>query len=95
MHSAHGYLLDQFLQDGVNKRTDKYGGSIENRCRFLFEVFDAVLEVYPKERVGVRFAPSGGFAQISDSNPKALFTYVGNHIDKLGLMYMSISEPRH
>ena len=95
MHSAHGYLLDQFLQDGVNKRTDRYGGSIENRCRFLFEVLDAVLEVYPADRVGVRFAPAGGFAQISDSNPEPLFRHVGTHVDKLGLMYMSVSEPRH
>ena len=57
IHGAHGYIIEQFLKDGVNKRTDEYGGSIENRARFFFEIVDAVLEVLPAGKVGVKFSP--------------------------------------
>jgi N-ethylmaleimide reductase len=73
VHGANGYLIDQFLRDGTNKRTDRYGGSVENRCRFLFEVTDAVLQEWEPGRVGVRLSPNGIFNDMSDSNPVVTF----------------------
>ena len=73
VHAANGYLIDQFLRDQTNKRTDRYGGSIENRSRFLLEVVDAVIAVAGAERTGVRISPQNGQNDISDSNPQALF----------------------
>jgi N-ethylmaleimide reductase len=73
IHGANGYLIDQFLRDGTNKRTDRYGGSVENRCRFLFEVTDAVLQEWEPSRVGVRLSPNGIFNDMSDSNPAVTF----------------------
>lgn len=73
IHSANGYLLDQFLQSGSNQRKDKFGGSIENRSRFLLHVVDVVCEIWGKNRVGVRLSPFGSFNDMSDSDPKALF----------------------
>ena len=94
IHAANGYLLDQFLQDGSNRRTDAYGGSIENRARLLFEVTKAVVSVLGKGRVGVRLAPSGSWASMSDTNPDALFGYVANELNHFGLAYLHIVEPR-
>lgn len=94
IHSANGYLLDQFLQDGTNKRTDAYGGSIENRARLLFEVTEAVVSVWGEGRVGVRLAPSGTWASMSDSNPEALFGFVAKELNRFGLAYLHIVEPR-
>jgi len=94
VHSANGYLLDQFLQDGTNHRTDAYGGSIENRARLLFEVLDAVVEVWGSDRVGIRLSPSGTFNDISDSDPKTLFTYVVNRLNDYNLAYLHLIEPR-
>jgi N-ethylmaleimide reductase len=78
VHAANGYLLDQFLRDQTNKRTDRYGGSIENRSRFLMEVVDAVSAVVGAERTGVRISPQNGQNDIADSNPQALFNYMQN-----------------
>jgi N-ethylmaleimide reductase len=94
LHSGNGYLLDQFLQDGSNKRTDSYGGSIENRSRLLLEVVEAVASVWGRERVAVRIAPSGSWNGMSDSNPTALFAYVAEQLNQLGLAYLHIIEPR-
>jgi N-ethylmaleimide reductase len=94
LHSGNGYLLDQFLQDGSNKRTDSYGGSVENRSRFLLEVVEAVASVWCGERVAVRIAPSGSWNGMSDSNPTALFTYVAEQLNRFGLTYLHIIEPR-
>lgn len=94
IHGANGYLIDQFLRDGSNKRTDRYGGSIENRARFLLEVVDAVVSVWGADRVGVRLSPSGTFNSMSDSNPQALFTYVVSQLDRYNLAYIHIVEPR-
>ncbi|WP_395407172.1 alkene reductase [Pseudoduganella sp. UC29_106] len=94
LHSANGYLLDQFLQDGSNKRTDSYGGSIKNRTRFLLEVVEAVASVWGHERVAVRIGPSGSFGDMSDSDPEALFTHVARELDKLNLAYLHLIEPR-
>jgi N-ethylmaleimide reductase len=94
VHGANGYLLDQFLQDGSNKRTDNYGGVIENRARLLLEVVDAVVAVWGKGRVGVRLSPYGTFSDMSDSNPQSTFTYVLQQLSNRGVAYAHLIEPR-
>lgn len=94
LHAANGYLFDQFLQDGSNKRTDIYGGSFENRSRFLLEAVEAVISVWGSNRVAVRLGPSGNFGDMSDSDPVGLFTYVACELDKLDLAYLHLIEPR-
>src|SRR5580698_3279444 len=81
LHSANGYLPDQFLQDGSNQRTDAYGGSIANRSRFVLEVVQAMVSVWGGDRVGVRVAPSGSFNGMYDSNSNALFAYVAEQLN--------------
>lgn len=92
VHAANGYLLDQFLQDGVNDRDDDYGGSIPNRMRFIAEVLDAVIGVFGKDRVGMRLSPLGQFNDMSDSDPEALFTEVYKMADAKGLAYLHVVE---
>jgi N-ethylmaleimide reductase len=94
LHSGNGYLPDQFLQDGVNKRTDAYGGSIENRSCFLLEVVSALVDVWGANHVGVRIAPGGRWNGMSDSDPDALFDYVASQLNWFGLAYLHIIEPR-
>jgi N-ethylmaleimide reductase len=94
LHAGNGYLPDQFLQDGFNKRTDMYGGSIQNRSRFLLQVVDAMVSVWGGIRVGIRIAPSGTWNGVSDSNPIALFDYVAKQLNCFGLAYLHIVEPR-
>lgn len=94
LHGANGYLPDQFLQDGSNKRTDAYGGPVENRARFLLEVTTAMVSVWGGNRVGVRLAPSGAYNAMSDSNPEATFGYVAAQLNRFGLAYLHIIEPR-
>jgi N-ethylmaleimide reductase len=94
VHSANGYLFDQFLQDGSNKRTDIYGGSFENRSRLLLEAVDALISVWGSSRVAVRLGPSGTWGDMSDSDPDGLFTYVARELDKLNLAYLHLIEPR-
>ena len=94
IHGANGYLLDQFLEDGTNKRTDQYGGSIENRARLLMEVTEAVVSVWGGQRVGIRLSPSGTFNSMSDSNPSALFSYVADSLNRFNLAYLHLVEPR-
>ncbi|MBI1362502.1 MAG: N-ethylmaleimide reductase [Proteobacteria bacterium] len=94
VHGANGYLLEQFLQDGTNKRTDSYGGSKENRARLLLEVVDAVIGVWGKGRVGVRLSPYGTTNDMHDSDPMTLYTYVLAELDKRGVAYAHIIEPR-
>jgi N-ethylmaleimide reductase len=88
IHGANGYLIDQFLQDGTNTRTDEYGGSAENRVRFLDEVTTAVVEVWGEERVGVRLSPNGTFNDMSDSNPEATFTHAVELLSTIGIGYI-------
>ena len=90
IHGANGYLIDQFLQDGTNKRTDAYGGSIENRARFLLDVTKAVISVWGADRVGVRLSPNGSFNDMSDSDPKATFSYAISELEKLGVAYIHL-----
>lgn len=92
VHGANGYLIDQFLQDGVNDRTDAYGGTIENRMRFLSQVLDAVGTVWPKGRIGVRLSPLGQANDMSDSDPEALFSAVYRHLSERGLAYLHVVE---
>jgi N-ethylmaleimide reductase len=92
IHAANGYLIDQFLRDGSNKRTDSYGGSIENRTRFALEVADAIAKVWSKSRVGIRIAPVSPANDIQDSNPTALFGRLVEKLDQRGLAYIHVVE---
>ena len=92
IHSANGYLLDQFLQSKTNHRTDVYGGSIENRYRFLGEVVDAVTSVLPMNRVAVRIAPNGGFNDMGSPDYHEQFTYVASQLDTYGLAYLHVMD---
>jgi N-ethylmaleimide reductase len=94
LHGANGYLPDQFLQDGTNKREDAYGGSIENRCRFLVEVVQSLVSVWGRDRVAVRIGPGGTFNGMRDSNPTALFGYLAEQLNGFGLAYLHVIEPR-
>lgn len=89
VHAANGYLFDQFLHDGSNQRTDQYGGSIENRARFLLEVLDALAQEWPVERIGVHLNPMSNTHSMHDSDPVALFSYVAQQIEarKLGFIF--------
>jgi len=94
IHSGNGYLLDQFLQDGSNKRTDAYGGPVENRARLLLEVTDVVISVWGRDRVGIRLGPNSKFNAMADSNPAATFGYVAAQMKKRGVAYLHVIEPR-
>jgi N-ethylmaleimide reductase len=94
LHAANSYLVDQFLQDTSNKRTDEYGGSIENRSRFLLEIVEAIVSVWGGDRVGVRISPSGTWGGMGDSNPEALFGYVADALNRFGLAYLHVVDPR-
>ncbi len=94
VHGANGYLLDQFLQNGSNQRTDEYGGSIQNRARLLLKVVDEAIAVWGKDRVGVRLSPYGTFNDMSDSDPVKLFSYVLNELSKRRIAYVHLIEPR-
>jgi N-ethylmaleimide reductase len=94
LHAANGYLIDQFLQDGSNQRTDQYGGSFENRSRLLLEVVSALVSVWGGDRVGVRVGPGGTFNAMHDSTPEPLFAYVAEQLNQFHLAYLHIIEPR-
>jgi N-ethylmaleimide reductase len=93
LHGANGYLIDQFLRDGTNRRTDRYGGSLANRARFLLEVTEAVAGVWGADRVGVRLSPRGDFNSMSDSDPRATFGHAALALAPFGLAYLHIVEP--
>lgn len=93
IHGANGYLIDQFIQDGTNKRGDIYGGSVENRARFALEVTEAVANAIGAEKVGIRLSPSGEYNDMHDSNPKHTFTYVINQLNEFDLAYLHLVEP--
>jgi N-ethylmaleimide reductase len=94
IHGANGYLIDQFLQDGSNKRTDSYGGSVARRARFLLDITREAIAVWGRDRVAVRLGPSGRFGDMHDSDPVALFSHVASELDKLGVAYLHLIEPR-
>jgi len=93
IHAANGYLIDQFLRDGTNKRTDKYGGAIKNRARFALEITKAVCDVWDNDRVGIRLSPSGTFNDMYDSNPPKIFNYLLGELSKYNLAYVHMVEP--
>ncbi len=95
IHSANGYLLDQFLQDKTNHRDDDYGGSVENRMRLVREIIDAVATVWPRERVGIRLSPLGQGNDIDDSDREGLFTAVYKMISEARLAYLHVVEKLH
>jgi len=92
LHAANGYLLDQFLRDGSNKRSDAYGGSVENRTRLLIEVLEALTEIWPAGRIGIRLSPFSHANGMSDSDPMATFAHVIARISDLGLAYLHLVE---
>ncbi len=92
IHAANGYLLDQFLQDGSNKRTDQYGGTIENRARLLLEVTDAAIKVWGAGRVGVHLAPRADSHDMGDSDLAATFGYVARELGKRGVAFICARE---
>ncbi|MAP13510.1 alkene reductase [uncultured Sulfitobacter sp.] len=92
VHGANGYLLDQFLKTGSNKRDDAYGGSVENRARLLFEVLDAVTKVWGGERVGLRLSPFSPANGIEDANPQETFEYVVKGLNRYNLSYLHLVE---
>jgi N-ethylmaleimide reductase len=94
IHGANGYLIEQFLQSRTNLRTDQYGGSIENRARFLMEVTRAVIDVWGADRVGVRLSPYGIANGSGEADPMPLYTHVVKSLDPLGLAYLHFIEPR-
>jgi N-ethylmaleimide reductase len=95
VHGAHGYLIDQFLRDGVNDRTDAYGGSIANRARLLFDVVDAAASVFGIGRVGLRFSPLVAFNDMVDSNPEALVAHVASESEKRGLGFLELRHANY
>ncbi|MTI29929.1 alkene reductase [Xanthovirga aplysinae] len=92
VHAANGYLLDQFLRESTNKRTDAYGGSIENRSRLLLEVIEAVTSVWGPDKVGIRISPTGTFNSITDSDPEKTFGYLVDRLNLFGLAYLHVVE---
>ena len=92
IHNANGYLLDQFLRDGTNHRTDLYGGSASNRARLTIEVTEAVTGVWGADRVGIRFSPSGVFNDMHDGNPLETFGCVFRELTRFGLAYAHITQ---
>lgn len=92
IHGANGYLIDQFLKDGSNRRTDEYGGSVENRARFALEVTRAVTGTVGPERVGFRVSPLGTYNSMSDSDPVATFSYLARELRRLKIAYLHVIE---
>lgn len=94
MHAANGYLIDQFLNESTDQRADRYGGSIENRVRFLVEVTSAVIDAVDADRVGVRLSPLGGAGEVHDSNTKELYGHAIRALAPLHPAYLHLIEPR-
>lgn len=92
IHAANGYLIDQFLRDGTNRRVDAYGGSVANRARFLLEVVEEVAQVWGANRVGVRLSPINPFNSMYDSDPQITFEHVADHLGRRGLAYLHMVE---
>ncbi|RKP26572.1 NADH:flavin oxidoreductase [Syncephalis pseudoplumigaleata] len=94
VHAANGYLINQFLESGTNRRTDAYGGSIANRIRFCVQVVQAAVDVFGADRVGVRFSPYGTFGDMHDDDPIALYTEAIRAVTRLHVAYVHLVEPR-
>jgi N-ethylmaleimide reductase len=92
IHAANGYLIDQFLQSKTNRRTDRYGGSAENRFRFLREIVEAIIGVWPAARVGVRLAPNGAFNDMGSPDYREQFLHAAQQLDAYGLAYLHVMD---
>lgn len=92
IHAANGYLIDQFLRDGVNQRTDDYGGSIANRLRLMLEVTEAVVNAWTADRVGIRLSPKNPYLDMRDSNPNPLFVDAASALNRFNLAYLHVAE---
>lgn len=93
IHGANGYLLDQFMESGTNRRTDLYGGPVANRSRLLFEIVEALIPIWGPDRIGVRLSPLGSFNDMSDANPEETFGYIAEKLSDYGLAYLHIVNP--
>jgi N-ethylmaleimide reductase len=93
IHAANGYLLDQFIETGTNRRTDTYGGPVENRARLLFEIAEALIPIWGPDRIGVRLSPLGRFNDMHDDNPEATFGYIAERLSDYGLAYLHSVNP--
>ncbi|EFJ25413.1 hypothetical protein SELMODRAFT_173572 [Selaginella moellendorffii] len=94
LHGAHGYLIDQFFKDSTNDRTDEYGGSVENRCRFALELVEAVSKEVGADRVGIRLSPFSDYVGAVDSNPLQLGLYMAEELNRFNILYAHFVEPR-
>jgi N-ethylmaleimide reductase len=94
LHGANGYLVDQFLQYGSNKRTDAYGGSIEKRARFVLEALGELIAVFGADRVGLRLSPNGQWGDVHDDDPSATFGWLAERLSSFGLAYLHVIDPR-
>lgn len=92
IHAANGYLIDQFLRDGSNRRTDAYGGTVENRARLLLEVTESVIQIYGADRVGVRLSPLSAYNSMADSAPQATFGHAVEALNRYRLAYLHVVE---
>ncbi|XP_057503024.1 putative 12-oxophytodienoate reductase 4 isoform X2 [Actinidia eriantha] len=94
IHGANGYIVDQFLKDQVNDRVDKYGGSLENRCRFGLEIVEAIVNEIGADKVGIKLSPFANDMESGDSNPNALGLYMAESLNKYGILYCHMLDPR-
>ncbi|PWA60788.1 Aldolase-type TIM barrel [Artemisia annua] len=94
IHGANGYIIDQFLKDKVNDRTDQYGGSLENRCRLALEIVEAVASEIGGDKVGIRLSTFADYMECGDTNPEALGLYMATALNKYNILYLHVIEPR-
>ncbi|KAJ3708726.1 hypothetical protein LUZ61_012431 [Rhynchospora tenuis] len=94
IHGAHGFLIEQFMKDSSNSRTDKYGGSLENRCRFALEIVEAICNEIGPDRVGIRLSPFTDYMECFDSDPETLGMYMVQSLNKFNILYCHMIEPR-
>lgn len=94
IHGANGYIIEQFMKDSVNDRTDEYGGTLENRCRFALEIIEGIVNEIGSERVGMRLSPFSDYMECWDSDPEALGLYMVEALNKYGILYCHMIEPR-
>ncbi|MGB7486604.1 MAG: alkene reductase, partial [Phormidesmis sp.] len=92
IHAANGYLINEFLDSKTNQRTDKYGGSLENRYRFLKEIVEVIMTVWPENRIGVRISPNGAFNDMGAPDYRETFTYVAKQLNSYGLAYLHVMD---
>jgi N-ethylmaleimide reductase len=93
VHGANGYLIDQFIRDGCNQRTDEFGGSAENRCKFALRIMDEAIKVWGADRVGIKLSPGGRYNDMIDSNPQETYKYLFGQLNKRGILFVEMMRP--